>query len=105
MHGMTAELRYEHPCGFYGGPNVEWNVGRYPVDEANTLFAGSYTLFGFRLGYKSRRGLEVFCEVKNLTDKIYAATVEPVGNARTESTRSFNPGNGRSLYGGISWIW
>ena len=105
VHFYKAELRYEHPCGFYGGPNVEWNAGRYPVDEANTLFAGSYALFGFRVGYKSRRGLELFFEVKNLTDKIYAATVEPVGNARTEGVRSFNPGNGRSLYGGFSWIW
>jgi len=105
VYFYKAELRYEHPCGFYGGPNVEWNASRYPVDEANTLFAGPYALFGFRLGYKSRGGLEVFFEVKNLTDKIYAATVEPVGNARTEGARSFNPGNGRSLYSGISWVW
>lgn len=26
-------------------------------------------LFGFRIGYKSKRGLEVFFEVKNLTDR------------------------------------
>jgi outer membrane receptor for monomeric catechols len=45
------------------------------------------------MGYKSRRELELFLEVKNLTDKIYAATIEPVGNARTEGVRSFNPGN------------
>src|SRR5208283_6154291 len=34
-----AELRYEHPCGFYFATNVEWNIIKYPVDEANTLFA------------------------------------------------------------------
>ena len=105
IHFYKAELRYEHPRGFYCGANVEWNVVRYPVDEANTLFAGPYALLGFRAGYKSRKGFEVFFEVKNLTDRIYAATVEPVGNAQTEGARSFNPGNGRSLYGGISCTW
>jgi len=105
VHFYKAELRYEHPSGFYGGPNVEWNIVRYPVDEANTLFSGSYALFGFRFGYKSKKGFEAFFEAKNLTDKIYAATVEPVGNAQIEGARSFNPGNGRSMYGGVSWTW
>ena len=58
-----------------------------------------------RVERRQIRLLEVFFEVKNLTDKIYAATVEPVGNPRTEGARSFNPGNGRSLYSGISWVW
>jgi iron complex outermembrane receptor protein len=100
-----AELRYEHPCGFYCGPNVEWSIVKYPVDEANTLFAVPYALLGFRMGYKSPKGYEVFFEAKNLTNKSYAATIEPVGNARIEGTNDFNPGNGRSFYGGISWTW
>ena len=100
-----AELLYEHPCGFYCGPNVGWNVVKYPVDEANTLFADPYALLGFRMGYKSPKGYELFIEAKNLTNKTYAATVEPVGNARTEGTDDFNPGNGRSFYGGVSWTW
>lgn len=105
VHSYKAELHYEHPCGFYIGPNVEWNVVRYPVDEANTLFAGPYALLGCRLGYKNKRGLDVFLEVKNLTNRIYPATVEVVGNAQIEGGRSFNPGNGRSLYSGISCTW
>jgi iron complex outermembrane receptor protein len=100
-----TELLYENPCGFYCGPNVEWNMVKYPVDEANTLFADPYALLGFRIGYNSPKGFDVFLEVKNLTDKIYAATVEPVGDARIEGADSFNPGNGRSFYGGVSWIW
>jgi iron complex outermembrane receptor protein len=105
VHYYKAELRYEHPCGFYCGPNVEWNVVKYPVDEANTLFADPYALLGFRMGYKSPRGFEVFLEAKNLTNKTYAATIEPVGKAQIEGTNDFNPGNGRSFYGGVSWIW
>jgi iron complex outermembrane receptor protein len=100
-----AELLYEHPCGFYCGPNVEWNMVKYPVDEANTLFADPYALLGFRMGYKSPKGYELYLEAKNLTDKIYAATVEPVGNAQLEGADDFNPGNGRAYYGGVSWTW
>jgi iron complex outermembrane receptor protein len=100
-----AELRYEHPCGFYCGPNLEWNIVKYAVDEANTLYADPYALLGFRAGYKSRKGWEVFFEGKNLTNKIYAATVEPVGNAQVEGGDSFNPGVGRAFYGGFSYSW
>jgi iron complex outermembrane receptor protein len=100
-----AELRYEHPSGFYCGPSLEWNIVKYPVDEANTLFADPYALLGFRAGYKSARGFEIFLEARNLTNKTYAATVEPVGNARIEGGDSFNPGNGRSFYGGVSTTW
>ena len=100
-----AELRYQHPCGFYCGPNVEWNIVKYPVDEANTLYADPYALLGFRAGYKSKKGFEIFFEAKNITNKTYAATVEPVGDARVEGTNDFNPGTGRSYYGGISWKW
>ncbi|HWB58115.1 MAG TPA: TonB-dependent receptor [Chthoniobacteraceae bacterium] len=100
-----AELLYKLPCGLYFGPNLEWNVSSYPADEANTLFADPYALLGFRAGYKSPRGLEVFFEAKNLTNKIYAATVEAVGNATSEGGNNFNPGVGRAFYGGVSWKW
>ncbi|MGA3172335.1 MAG: TonB-dependent receptor [Chthoniobacteraceae bacterium] len=100
-----AELLYEHPCGFYCGPSVEWNVIKYPVDEANTLYADPYALLGFKIGYKSSKGYDVFFEATNLTNKIYAATVEPVGDARVEGDDDFNPGNGRGFYGGVSARW
>lgn len=104
-HFYKAELRYEHPGGFYAGVNVEWSVVKYPVDEANTRFADPYALLGVRLGYKSPKGLEVFFEARNLTDKPYAATVEPIADARIGDTDSFNPGNGRAFYGGAAWAW
>ena len=101
-----AELRYEHPSGIYCGPNVEWNIVKYPVDEANTLFADPYALLGFRAGYKNRRGWQVYFEAKNLTNKIYAAYVEPIADARVgDDNDSFSPGNGRAFYGGVSWGW
>jgi len=101
-----AELRYEHPSGFYLGANVEWNITKYPVDEANTLFADPYALMGVRAGYKTKKGLQVYFEAKNLLDKTYAAVVEPIADARTaDDVDSFHPGNGRAFYGGIAWVW
>ncbi len=106
VHTYKAELRYEHPSGVYFGPNVEWNITKYPVDEANTLYAEPYALMGLRAGYKTKKGLQVYFEVKNLFDKTYAANVEPIADARnSDDTDSFNPGNGRAFYGGVSWIW
>jgi hypothetical protein len=77
------------PCGFYFGTNVEWNILKYPVDEANTLFADPYAILVVRTGYKTKHGFEVFFEVKNLANKIYAASVAP---STVES-----PGHGKHL--------
>ena len=101
-----AELRYEHPCGFYFGTNVEWIILKYPVDEANTLFADPYAILGVRTGYKTKHGFEVFFEVKNLANKIYAASVSPIADANSAGVPNvFNPGSGRAFYGGVSWAW
>ncbi len=101
-----AEVRYEHSSGLYGGPNVEWSIVRYPVDEANTLFADPYALLGFRAGYRTPRGFQVYFEAKNLLDKRYAAYVEPSADARVgDDNASFSPGLGRAFYGGVSWQW
>ena len=106
VQSYKAELRYEHPCGLYFGPDVEWNIVKYPVDEANTLFADPYALLGFRGGYKTPHGFQVYFEAKNLLDKAYAAYVEPIADARVgDDTDSFSPGNGRAFYGGVSWNW
>ena len=106
VQAYKAEVRYEHPSGFYAGPNVEWNIVKYPVDEANTLFADPYALLGFRAGYKTQRGFQVYFEGRNLLDKRYAAYVEPIADARIgDDNASFSPGLGRAFYGGVSWSW
>ncbi len=106
VQAYKAEVRYEHPSGLYFGPNVEWNIVRYPVDEQNSLFADPYALLGVRAGYKTEHGFKVYFEVKNLLDKTYAAYVEPIADARGgDNTDSFRPGVGRAFYGGVSWSW
>lgn len=70
IHFYEAELLYLTTSGFYAGPNVQCNITRYPVDQANTLFADSYTLLGFKIGNWPKKGFSVFLEAKNLTNKL-----------------------------------
>jgi len=104
-HYYRAELLYEHPRGFYAGPNVEWVPKKYNVDFAETLFADSSALLGFKIGWRSERGFSVFFEAKNLTDKKYAATTNVIVDARGLDSQQFFPGDGRSYFGGVEWKW
>jgi iron complex outermembrane receptor protein len=106
IHVYEAQLLYQTPSGFYAGPNLQCNFSQYPVDEANTLFADSYVLLGFRAGFRRPNGFSVFIDCRNLANQIYAAAVEVIADARTEpNPEIFHPGDGRSIYGGVSWSW
>jgi iron complex outermembrane receptor protein len=106
VHIYEAELLYETAAGFYAGPNLRCNFTHYPVDEANTLFADAYTLIGFKIGFRSKKGFSIFFEAQNLTNKRFASAVDPIADARTEADPEiFHPGDGRSFYGGISRSW
>ncbi len=106
QHFYEAELLYQTASGFYVGPNVQCNITRYPVDQANTLFADSYALLGFKIGYRSKKGLSVFLEAKNLTDEHFASAVDPIADARTaDDAQVFHPGDGRAVYAGASCTW
>ena len=57
----------------------DWNIGadaRYvsPVfaNNANTVNASAYTIFGANLSYRLQKNTAITARVKNLTDKIYA---------------------------------
>ena len=106
IHVYEAQLLYQSPSGFYAGPNLQCNLSRYPVDEANTLFADSYVLLGFRAGFRRPNGFSVFIDCRNLTNQRYAASIDVIADARTEpNPEIFHPGDGRSFYGGVSWTW
>ncbi|MEZ0276172.1 MAG: TonB-dependent receptor family protein, partial [Roseimicrobium sp.] len=102
-HYYRAELLYTHPCGFYAGPNLEWTFSDYPVDSANTLDADSYALLGFKIGYRTKKGLSFYVEAKNLTDEIYAATTGVVSRAGPFNSNQFLPGDGRSYFFGVEY--
>ena len=106
IHVYEAQLLYEGPFGFYAGLSVQCNLSRYPVDEANTLFADGYVLLGFRAGFRRPNGFSVFIDCRNLINQRYASSIDVIADARTEpNPEIFHPGDARSFYGGISWSW
>ncbi|MEQ1852683.1 MAG: TonB-dependent receptor, partial [Chthoniobacteraceae bacterium] len=104
-HYLRSELMYEHPCGFYIGPNIEYVPKGYRVDARGTLFADGYTLIGAKVGWRNERGFSVYFEARNLTDEFYAATTAVIGQANAFNQAQFLPGDGRGFYGGIEFRW
>lgn len=102
-HIYSAELEYDHPCGFYAGVNVESVLTKYAVDFANSFYTQPYALLGAKIGYaQEKQGWEVFVEGRNLTDENYVAAVNPV--FRGGGTAAvFAPGVGRAIYAGFSY--
>lgn len=101
-----AELLYEHPCGFYLGPNLEWSPHRFAADLARTTFADPYALLGLKLGFKTKKGVSFFVEARNLTDATYSPTTGVVQNALAPGAGAlFLPGDGRAFYAGVEFKW
>jgi iron complex outermembrane receptor protein len=107
IHFYQAQLMYESPTGFYAGPNVYWIMTKYPVDNANLMYTPGSFLLGFRAGYRISKGLEVFVEARNLADQRYASSVDPISSEKAFSPpiQVYHPGDPRSVYGGLSWVW
>jgi len=101
-----AELLYEHPCGFYAGPNLEWSPQAYAVDLSHSTFADPYALLGLKIGYRTKKGVSFFVEARNLTDETYASTTGVVQNAALPAqAATFFPGDGRAFYAGVEFKW
>ena len=75
IHLYHMDFSYETPSGFYAGPNLSCNLSHYPVDQADTLDADPYVLWGFKVGYRPKKGWNLFVEVKNLVAR--SATLRP----------------------------
>jgi len=87
-------------AGFRTG--VEWqHLGKYFTNAANTKTYSGYDLFNLRTAYRissgSAKGLEVWFNVMNLTNKLYATTV--TGNSYGDTYTAAPP---RTLSLGIS---
>ena len=107
IHVYQAQLMYESPVGFYAGPNLNWVITPFPVDNANLLYAPAYALVGFKTGMQLGKGVSVFFDARNLLDQRYASSVDPISSERAYPApiQVFHPGDPRSFYGGVSWKW
>ncbi|HRG78123.1 MAG TPA: TonB-dependent receptor plug domain-containing protein [Cyclobacteriaceae bacterium] len=94
--GLDLELRK----GFYC--HITFNyTSSLPLDDANTVFAKSYTLLGSRVGYKSsfihKMPIDFFAGADNLLDQTYS-----LGNdLNAAGGRYFNAAAGRNYYAGL----
>ncbi|WP_292436311.1 TonB-dependent receptor [Methylobacter sp.] len=101
-HNARFEAVYQHPSGFYIGPNVQ-AVSSNWVDFANTLAAKPYALLGARVGWDDKKHWKVFVDGRNLTNEHYASAVAVMGNANGLDAAQFNPGATRQVFGGFEY--
>ncbi|WP_449431958.1 TonB-dependent receptor family protein [Pseudomonas putida] len=103
MHYYQAELRYDWPGGLYAGVNTQM-ASKVQVDYANSYHADAYALLGARLGWDSpKQDWQTWLDLRNLTNKRYAATVTPGYNDGGQDIARSTPGEGMAVYAGVSY--
>lgn len=103
MHYYQAELRHDWPSGFYAGVNTQM-ASKVQVDYANSYHADAYALLGARLGWNSpKQDWQTWLDLRNLTNKRYAATVTPGYNDAGKDVSRSTPGEGFAVYAGVSY--
>ena len=103
QHYYQAEVRYDHPQGFYAGVNTQV-ASRIAVDYANSYYASSYTLFGATVGYASpKQDWQTWLDLRNLTNQHYAATVTPGYDDNGKDVARSTPGEGIGAYVGVAY--
>ncbi len=100
-HLYRAELRYDAAQGWFVAPSLEWSMADSWVDYKNTLKAPSYTVMALNAGWAVSEGVNLFVDLRNLTDERYVSNFSAVTDARVASTAVFFPGEGRSLFLGL----
>lgn len=96
-----AELKYEHPAGWFVAPSIEWVPRDIYVDYANTLKYPGYSVLSLNAGVDLPGGVSLFADLRNLTGENYVSNANAVSDARTAATAVFTPGEGRSAYLGV----
>ena len=103
MHYYQGELRYDWTQGFFAALNTQL-VSKVAVDYANSYYADPYALFGATLGWNAPKGdWQTWLDLRNLTDKHYAATVTPGYDDKGLDAARSTPGEGMAAYVGVTW--
>jgi iron complex outermembrane receptor protein len=100
---LFAELAYRAPRGWFIAADALY-VDEQFGDTANLVVIPDYTLANLRMGYDIELEslvLQPFLGVNNLSDEAYTANVR----INAAANRYFEPGPGRTGYGGISVNW
>jgi iron complex outermembrane receptor protein len=100
-HLYRAELRYDHPAGWFVAPSVEWSIQDSWVDYRNTLKSPAYAVMALNAGWTVTPSLSVFLDARNLTDESYVSNFSAVTDAARAATAVFFPGEGRAIFMGL----
>ena len=104
-HVYVAALRYKAPTpnglGWDVAPKIEWVRDGGYVDYANTLKAPGYATLGIDGGVDLSKGVRLFVDARNLTDKRYISTYSAITDATAVTPNVFYPGEGRSVFAGV----
>ncbi|OLS62743.1 TonB-dependent receptor family protein [Pseudomonas putida] len=103
MHYYQGELRFDLPSGFYAGLNTTL-ASRVQVDYANSRDADAYAILGATFGYNApKQDWQTWLDLRNLTNKRYAAIVVPGYNDNGADVARSVPGEGFGVYAGVSY--
>ncbi|MDU9392370.1 TonB-dependent receptor family protein [Pseudomonas sp. zfem002] len=103
MHYYQGELRFDLPSGFYAGLNTTM-ASKMQVDYANSYEADAYAILGATFGYNApKQDWQTWLDLRNLTNKRYAAIVVPGYNDNGADIARSVPGEGFGVYAGVSY--
>ncbi len=100
-HFYRAELRYDAAKGWFLAPSVEWSASDQWIDYKNTRTAPSYAILNLNAGWKATDKVSLFLDARNLTDAAYVSNVQ-AATTWTAATAAVWPGDGRSVFGGVT---
>ena len=101
MNFYRSEVRYDDPRGWFLAPSVEWSASDQWIDYANTKKAPGYAILNFNAGWKVSDQVSLFLDARNLADKAYVSNTQ-AAVTWTAATATLWPGDGRSVFGGVT---
>ncbi|KQS56035.1 TonB-dependent receptor [Brevundimonas sp. Leaf363] len=104
-HAYRAELKYEHPAGWFVAPSIEWVPRDVYVDYANRVKYPGYATASLNAGIDLTDTVAVFADLRNLTDEKYVSNAGAVVDGVTGAQDVYNPGEGRSAFVGVRVAW
>lgn len=96
-----AEVRYDDPRGWFVAPSVEWSATDAWIDYKNTTKTPSYAILNLNAGWKVTPAVSLFVDARNLTDEAYVSNTQ-AATTWTATTATLWPGDGRSVFGGVT---
>jgi len=102
-HVLNAEARFDRKDKFYVSANLRWVPQGAWADYANTERPDGYEWVGLTAGVYLMDGLKLFASVENLFDVVHISNVSTVTNQSRERAAIYTPGQGRAIYGGLSF--